>query len=174
MTVRLMTSRRAPRVVVLSAARAAEYEPQDAAVCVSVGDPDQPDVPLSPRFASVLRLKFSDIVEDSGLPSDVLFDRSHARTLLEFLDHWSRVDTVVVHCRAGLSRSPAIAIAIAELNGDRVADLEREHPLWNKHVRATIVGTALEHRDAEPTVEPRHRMPTKPATRERARRTHKS
>jgi predicted protein tyrosine phosphatase len=51
---------------------------------------------------------------------------------------------VVVHCRAGLSRSPAIAIAIAELNRAPVAHLEKAHPLWNRHVRTTVVATAQE------------------------------
>lgn len=130
------------RVVVLSAIRAAEYEPRDRAVCVSITDPDHPDVPLSQRFAAILRLRFSDIDQPSSLPEHTLFNRSHARKLLNFLRRWSHVDTLVVHCRAGLSRSPAIAIAIAELNGLPVAELEKEHPLWNKHVRATVVATA--------------------------------
>ena len=134
--------RRAPRVVVLSAMRAAEYEPRDNAVCVSITDPDHPDVPLSGRFAAVLRLRFSDIDQPSGLPEHTLFNRLHARKLLNFLRRWSHVDTVVVHCRAGLSRSPAIVIALAELNGLPVAELEKEHPLWNKHVRAMVIATA--------------------------------
>lgn len=134
--------RHSPRVLVLSAMRAADYEPQDTAVCVSITDPDHPDVPLSGRFAAILRLRFSDIDQPSGLPEHTLFNRSHARTLLNFLRRWSHVDTIVVHCRAGLSRSPAIAIALAELNGLPVAELEKEHPLWNKHVRATVVAAA--------------------------------
>lgn len=139
-----MEPRRTPRVIVLSAIRAGGYQPSDNAVCVSITDPDHPDVRLSERFAAVLRLRFSDIDQETGLPEHTLFNRSHARALLDFLARWSHVDTVVVHCRAGLSRSPAIAIAIAELNSLPVAQLEKEHPLWNRHVRTTLVATAQE------------------------------
>jgi hypothetical protein len=52
----------APDLVVLSRDRAESYDPQGVEVCISITDPGAPHVTLSPRFAAVLRLEFSDIL----------------------------------------------------------------------------------------------------------------
>jgi len=112
-------------ILVMSAARAAAYEPSRHEVCISIGDPNSEPVPLSGKFAGVLRLSFSDIAAPSPFQSHKLFAAEHARAIIEFVDRWCDVDRIVVHCLAGLSRSPAVALAIAELRGMRTADLER-------------------------------------------------
>jgi len=92
---------------------------------------------LSPRFASVLRLSFNDITE-RGDPSDILFAREHARAITEFLDGWPDVERVVLHCNAGVSRSPGVALGLSDLRGWATAQLERTHPGWNRLVRTVM------------------------------------
>src|SRR6185503_809467 len=101
-------------------------------VIISITDP--------PPWGSVDRLKFRDL---DDLLIDVLhlqfgdfhrrhFDTmhegrslrewamnlSHASVVREFLEiHYGKYHTVIVHCAAGVSRSPSMAVAIAEVFG---------------------------------------------------------
>jgi len=128
-------------IVVLSLVRAATYEPSRREICISITDPQSDPAELSAQFAEVLRVAFSDIVEPTGLPSHQLFAAEQATAIIEFLDRWPDVDRIVIHCNAGLSRSPGVALAIAELRGWPTSDLERRFPLWNSWVRQQLVTT---------------------------------
>jgi protein tyrosine phosphatase len=88
---------------------------------------------------AVLRLSFNDIIE-RGEPSDILFDEDHAREIKEFLDSWPRAERVMVHCNAGVSRSPGVALGLCDLRGWATAALERSHPGWNRLVRTVLAG----------------------------------
>ena len=133
-------TRRQPEVVILSQTRAESYIPSGDEVCISVTDPGKLPARLSDRFAAILRLCFTDITEPTGLESDVLFTDDHAREIVTFVRGWREADRIVVHCRAGLSRSPGIAIGLCELFGwSSVADLEKEHAMCNRFVRRELV-----------------------------------
>ena len=134
-----------PAVVILSERDALAYEPGGREVCISVTDPDKDTPPLSPRFISVLRLAFSDLVEPSGVESDIIFNDRHAKAVVAFAHRWRDAECVVIHCRAGLSRSPAIAIALCELFAwSPTAPIEEQHPLWNRRVRRQVVRAGRE------------------------------
>jgi hypothetical protein len=100
---------------------------------------------LSTKFLSVLRLNFSDITEDIPHPTHRRFASHDAKQIIEFISRWRDVDQIVVHCRAGLSRSPGVAMGICDLHGISVEPLEREKPLFNAWVRAVLarVGNEL-------------------------------
>jgi hypothetical protein len=145
-------SRRAqpvPEVIVLSVEKAEAYEPVGAEICISITDPKAPPVRLSPRFADVLRLSFNDIVA-SPLPSDVLFGAEHARHILTFLRRWPRAERIVVHCIAGVSRSPGVALGICDLRGWRIELLEERYPSWNRRVRSELVRVGRESNRRRP------------------------
>jgi predicted protein tyrosine phosphatase len=99
-----------------------------AYVVISITDPGSP-VPRiikSAGFRDALRLRFHDAVPgtDTILPNNVvLMTSDHARQIWDFVfNYQDRVDTVVVHCEQGMSRSPAIAAALAgtfDDNNDR-------------------------------------------------------
>jgi predicted protein tyrosine phosphatase len=132
---------KAPDFLVLSRSAAIEYEPAAATeVCISITNPGgiQVEVPLSPRFADVLRLAFSDIAGPSPFPFDVLFSREHARTIIAFVERWRMADRIVVHCVGGRSRSPAVAMALCDRFGWSTAALQERYPLWNPWVRAEL------------------------------------
>jgi predicted protein tyrosine phosphatase len=84
------------------------------------------------EFEDVLCLKFDDILEKTynSLPADeqarmTLFNEQHAKQVVEFFHQWKdKVDLFVVHCDAGISRSSAIAISLAEY-GNYAEELER-------------------------------------------------
>ena len=69
----------------------------------------------------ILRLSFldADVPSDQALEAQ-LFSRVHAAQIWEFVrKHRPEVERLVVHCDAGISRSPGVAAAIAKaLTGD--------------------------------------------------------
>jgi Icc-related predicted phosphoesterase/predicted protein tyrosine phosphatase len=130
---------RTPDIVVMSVDEAEAYEPTGIEVCISITDPNASLVRLSPRFADVLRISFTDIARPTSFPFDVLFDAKHARKILKFLDRWAHAQRVVVHCVAGVSRSPGVALAVCDLRGLDAKALEERYPSWNTWVRSELV-----------------------------------
>ena len=126
-----------PEIVVLSRENAEQYEPSQREICISISDPSAQPARLSPRFLSVLRLWFSDVVESED-PADILFALEHATSISEFLEAAPDVDRIVLHCNMGVSRSPGVALGLCDLNGWATAELERKHPGWNRLVRAVM------------------------------------
>ena len=131
--------RQVPEFVVLSREEAELYEPRGKEICISISDPDASPARVSSRFAAVLRLNFDDVIE-RGEPSDILFAEDHAREIRKFLDAWPKVERVMVHCNAGVSRSPGVALGLCDIRGWATAALERSHPGWNRLVRSVIAG----------------------------------
>lgn len=126
-----------PEFVVLSREDAERYEPHGREICISISDPDAPPARVSSRFAAVLRLNFDDVIE-RGEDSDILFAEEHAREIRDFLDSWPSAERVMVHCNAGVSRSPGVALGLCDVRGWATAALERSHPGWNRLVRAVL------------------------------------
>jgi predicted protein tyrosine phosphatase len=129
--------KRIPEFVVLSREDAERYEPRRGEICISIADPDADPAELSRDFAAILRLNFTDITEQ-GDPSDVLFSEDHARAIREFIDSWPGAPKIVVHCHAGISRSPGVALGLCDIRGWATAELERSHPGWNRLVRTAL------------------------------------
>ena len=72
----------------------------------------------------VLRLSFLDADVPSDLHAEAeLFSREQAARIWDFvLQHRTEVERLIVHCDAGMSRSPAVAAAISKaLTGDDTA-----------------------------------------------------
>ena len=90
---------------------------QDAVAMISISTPGTWEPDLA-DFAHVLKLEFHD-VEDDAEPW-VVFDADHARKIIEFVSRLHGAENaweVIVHCKAGLSRSPAVALYIAAATG---------------------------------------------------------
>ena len=126
-----------PKFVILSRDEAERYEPREREICISIADPDAEPARISGRFTAVLRLHFNDVIE-RGEPTDVLFSADHARAIKAFVQKWPNAKRVVVHCNAGVSRSPGVALGLSDLRGWATAELERSHPGWNRLVRTEL------------------------------------
>jgi predicted protein tyrosine phosphatase len=123
---------------ILSRDAVERYEPQGVEVCISITDPSAPAAELSPAFAAVLRLAFSDIVAIES-PADVLFAPAHAAAIVEFVEHWRHAERLVVHCHVGMSRSPGVALGLCDRFGWPAGALEASYPFWNRWVRQVLV-----------------------------------
>lgn len=91
--------------------------PHDVAhviISITTTADDQAKLRLGTACRGVLRLSFIDADEQRDDQPHVLFGREQARAILDFVtEHRDAIERVVVHCDAGLSRSPAVAAALA-------------------------------------------------------------
>ena len=94
---------------------------QSAYVVISITDPGSHPAKIkkSAGLREALRLQFHDAIPLKGYfklpPEVVLMTEDHARSIWDFIDQWKgAVETIVVHCEQGMSRSPAIAAAICQ------------------------------------------------------------
>lgn len=79
----------------------------------------------------VLTLYFDDIVKE--VPGAVLFNDEMAEQIIAFINSHKDVDTLLVHCYAGQSRSRAVgAFAVKMLGGDNFRYFKGAIP--NQHV----------------------------------------
>ncbi len=86
----------------------------------------------SNNVKDILRLSFDDIdVEDNA---DHCMQYEDGKKIAEFVDKWKDIETIIVHCDGGISRSAGVAAAIMRvLEGD-------DFPLFknkNKHPNMT-------------------------------------
>lgn len=104
-------------------------------VIISIRDPGKrkPKIRKPTGLLDVLYLQFHDAVPDERIPLPekvVLMTEEHAKQIWDFvLRYRDRAGTIVVHCEQGMSRSPAVAAAIALYLGENDSRLlEEYHP----------------------------------------------
>lgn len=97
------------------------------AAVISIGDPGEDTPTMSSNVVDVLRIECHDIPDSISI--DDLdstyrqFDWHMARQLLRF-EHRYRDHDIIVHCHAGVSRSCAVALYLADHCG-RLLDVSR-------------------------------------------------
>lgn len=115
-------------------------------VLISIRDPDKPAVRYRkpPALRGALELAFHDAEPVRGirLPAGVrLMQQEDAAQIWRFVcQHRAQVGAIVCHCEQGMSRSPAIAWALAEVfEGDAEAIVASSQP--NRYVYELLRGT---------------------------------
>jgi predicted protein tyrosine phosphatase len=79
---------------------------------ISLLDPDTDFPELGPAYSGRhLRLKFHDV--NTPAPDLTLPSAQHIAELVAFLEGWDGVECLLIHCRAGISRSTATAFVAA-------------------------------------------------------------
>ena len=88
---------------------------------------------LQGGWYAVCRQQFHDVDPSVGCDvPHVLMEAKHAMSIVEFVNRVSpEVEGILVHCKAGISRSAAIAKWIAEKYG---LPFEHRYESYNKHV----------------------------------------
>lgn len=103
------------RILVCNREIAENIEIPERHIMISISGPgDLAKLPENPRRMDLLRLEFYDL--SSPLEGYQIFTEDMAAKVWRFVKQYA-VDKnilIVVHCDAGLSRSPAIAAAIAK------------------------------------------------------------
>ncbi|NUQ62361.1 MAG: hypothetical protein HUU20_07725 [Pirellulales bacterium] len=84
-----------------------------AGISITTDVGDWPEIDGT-NCVGLLRLQFADL--EKPHPGEKLFDESDAQAILDFVGEvWPQIHLLMVHCRAGLRRSPAVAAAISRI-----------------------------------------------------------
>lgn len=94
-------------------------------IVVSISDPGSPQPKIRPSrlCRGILRLRFHDAEPTKGFtppPEIKQMTQQQAMAIWQFVQkHLANIKMIIVHCEAGMSRSPAVAAAICKgLGGD--------------------------------------------------------
>ncbi len=97
------------------------HEVPHVIVSITSAPDDLARIRHNPRCLGVLRLSFPDAETASEQYAEsTLFSAADADAIWRFvLEHRERIERIIVHCDAGVSRSPAVAAALLRvLDGD--------------------------------------------------------
>lgn len=103
-------------------------------------------------YKEVLNIEFDDVVYNDFIKDKVrplYFTKDHANLLLDFIDENINEETeVVIHCVAGICRSPAVAIAMMYHldNKDLELQLRRRFQNPNEDVLEIMIDTSDERK----------------------------
>jgi len=101
---------------ILSLSKAKKFTCDKPWACVSIIDHPESGWPKINKVQQVdmLQLAFGDVLKENQYYQ--LFDEKQAQQILDFVDNvWEKIDALMIHCYAGISRSPAVAAAISQI-----------------------------------------------------------
>jgi predicted protein tyrosine phosphatase len=132
----------AREIIVLSAVQAEEFECDSRWGCISIATTEDAFIRIpKKRRRALLQIAFADA--DKPLPGWILFDTDHAHDILDFVTlYWKRIDTLMVHCEQGRSRSAAVAAAIAWLKFGDETEFFEEPFVPNHFIYRTLLEVA--------------------------------
>lgn len=106
------------------------HDVQHVIISITTTADDRAKLPTSAACRGVLRLVFPDFDEPAPNTPSALAGAEHARAIWDFIEqHLEGLERVVLHCDAGVSRSPAVAAALAKcLEGDDSEFFRRYRP----------------------------------------------
>lgn len=125
------------KVIFVGRATAENCGPYSDWALISVGEPAASDGPpvIKDGWHDVLRLEFHDVDMDTHAAPDgpyVLMSVEDAWQIVAFVERVApRIEVLVVHCRAGISRSAAIAKWVARRYG---LAFNHRYGRFNRHV----------------------------------------
>jgi predicted protein tyrosine phosphatase len=116
-------SRALKRVLFVSQRQAENMKAPKATALISITDPSREQAPLGSGWHSVLRVAFDDVDAMTFPRQDAHLQEITVDQVVEIASFVARAPLsckrLVVHCRHGVSRSAAVAKAVAEVAGAR-------------------------------------------------------
>lgn len=138
------------KIFVMSRANAkrASYSWSIPVLIISITDTDKHLNSFSknnPNIKAVCKVQFDDVDYETKLPHEMLMSEADAFKIKQYVDTYKdEVESIIVHCEAGISRSSGIAAAIGKvLNGsdDFIFDNRRFCP--NMHCYSLMLRTLM-------------------------------
>ena len=131
------------KLLVLSRSEAGNFVCEKPWACISIGaEPgDWPKI-NKVQQVDILQIAFYDT--EFKREDVIYFTPIQANEILDFVDKvWDKIDLLMVHCQAGLSRSPGVAAAIARIKYGN-DDFYFKNYMPNTLVYRTILNVAHE------------------------------
>lgn len=100
------------KIVVKSRTEASDFTSEEPWIAISVSSHGEWPVLSKENRVSVLQLAFQDI-EFKGRSGAI--SPEQAKKIVDFVAEHNDINNILIHCEAGLSRSPAIAAAIDKI-----------------------------------------------------------
>lgn len=125
------------RVDVYSKYHAAEIEPTEGTVVISIGSPGE-SYELKPGWDAILRIEFDDVVKiplGMGQHNIIACSITHADIMHEFIEKHIEKD-FLIHCSAGVSRSVAVGRFMREVHE---ADLHLHEIHTDEHCNSRVL-----------------------------------
>lgn len=119
---------------------------------ISITDSGFADIPIFFPEDRILRLQFEDVERESKRTNYLLFTEEHAHIILESVTTCLEnedITKIIVHCHAGISRSPAVAAALCFILNGNDDNLIKRYPLFNRRVYATIINEFQTNKEFE-------------------------
>jgi len=127
------------------------HEVPHVIISITSGPEDVARLRRNDQCQGVLRLWFPDAdTASEEFPEAILFSPDHAREIWDFVLRHREVDRIVVHCDAGVSRSPAVAAALARILKDDDAEYFAGRYRPNTRVYRMLLEYAPPHVSASP------------------------
>lgn len=152
------------KLLILSLDQAITFKPmkdiRTSIIRILEPDSEQKSLEFEQDFEDILELKFHDILgklEGRLLPNNIrLFDDNHAHKTIEFFKKNKEVDMLVIHCFAGVSRSPAIALSFTWFLENSILEkkiIESRKYVPNPHVMSKMATFLDVYDDKLPLIE---------------------
>jgi len=125
------------KVSILSMSESTMHEPKGKTAIIRIKDGGYELSEISHRYEKELIMSFYDIEPRQGLPLNWnYFNRTDGEKLVQFFNELDNFDELVIHCHAGISRSPAVAISYAwfSRNNELLEDIKNGKYIPNMQV----------------------------------------
>ena len=113
------------------------YRLNEPTLIISITDPalDLNSFADNKNIVAICRVQFDDVTKDNARPCDVLMSTRDADKIKEYvISYMDKVETVIVHCEGGISRSAGVMAAIQRyITGDDSAIMNSSRYLPNDH-----------------------------------------
>lgn len=100
------------KITILSMGHAKVYKPKENSVIIRIADGGYELDELEHLYNHELILSFYDIEPRAGLPTNWnWFNKTDGEKVINFFKQIEGCNELVIHCHAGISRSPALALS---------------------------------------------------------------
>jgi len=109
-----------------------------AMISITTPGDDLADLADNDNRVDLLRIQFHDLTdihvkeaEKGGVPKHMVFPNvGHANQILDWFENLdqSKTDCLIIHCNEGCSRSPGVAAALCEVNGEGEGHFAHDDP----------------------------------------------
>ena len=136
------------KIKVLNRETFENFKSDESFVVISITDPNSEKVKIKNKPIDILFLQFYDLDKDTAIfpYSRFIFNTNQAEQILNFIEEYKdKVNLIVVHCEAGISRSAGVAGALSLIyNGSD--EYYFKHYLPNIFVYRTILNMYMKNK----------------------------